>query len=139
MHYRAHEEGPITVISFGGNMTGGPDADTFRAFHRKLMGEGRKLFIFDLSGVKYVSSCGAGMIIGAHTRLSEEGGVLKLVVNTERVRNLLHLIQLYRVMKIHDTLEETLASFTNDLRMRSREGNDRPADSAGSSAPLGAR
>ncbi len=131
MQYQVYEEGPITVVSFRGRMTGGPAADEFRVVHRKLIGKGRRLFLFDLSRVKYVTSCGAGVIIGAHTRATEQGGRLKLVVDTERVRNLLHLIQLYRVMEIHETLEEALASFVNDLRA-GREGAQCGRDAASS-------
>lgn len=111
MKYKARKEGSLTVVEIEGNMVGGPAADEFRIFIMDLIEDGARSMIFDLSKVRYVASPGAGMIIGTYTTLKNRGGELKLVVSTERVKNLVNLIQLYRIMEVYETLEEAIASF----------------------------
>jgi len=134
MHYQAHQEGPITVVTIQGNMTGGPVADEFRLFISGLIEERKRLFVFDLSEVNYVASPGAGMILGAHTSLSKRDGVLKVVVKAQRVKNLLNLIQLYRILEIHESMEEALASFAQDQRVKREAGKSVPDAPSATSA-----
>lgn len=123
MKYQVRQEGSLSIVEIEGNMVGGPQADEFRQFVSDLIDGGARRVIFDLSRVRYVASPGAGMIIGTYTSLKHRGGVLKLVVATERVRNLVNLIQLYRILDVYETLEEAVASFEE----QGEEGRRRPA------------
>ena len=111
MKYQARQEGSLTIVEIQGNMVGGPSADEFRQYMVELIEGGARKIILDLSRVRYVASPGAGMIIGTHTTLKNRGGVLKLVVATERVKNLVNLIQLYRILEVYETVEEAIVSF----------------------------
>lgn len=110
MKYRARKEGSITIVTFTGNMTGGPICDEFRQYMETLIEEGARHVIFDLAGVPYVASAGAGLMVAAFTSLKSRGGDLRLVVATDRVKNLFNLIQLHRIMKVYETLAEAIAS-----------------------------
>jgi len=118
MSWHARQESPLSIVEIEGPMGGGPHADTFRQDVLRLAEEGWVNAIFDLSKVRYVYSPGVGMILGAYTSLRNRGGDLKLVVNTERIRNLFHLIQLYKVLDIHEDLESARARFMEELKDR---------------------
>ena len=116
MKYKARKEGPITIVTITGNMVGGAICDEFRQYMESLVEEGARHVIFDLTDVHYVASAGAGLIVAAFTSLKNRGGDLRLVVATERVRNLLHLIRLYRMMKVYETLAEAIASCKESVK-----------------------
>jgi anti-sigma B factor antagonist len=119
MTWQIHKEAPLAVVEIDGAMGGGPHADSFRSDILALADEGWVNVILDLSKVRYVYSPGIGMILGAYTSLRNRGGEMKLVVNTERVRNLLHLIQLYKVLDIPESREEARTRFLQYLEKKS--------------------
>jgi len=127
MKYQSRQEGSLTIVEIEGNMVGGPAADAFREFISELIEGGARRMIFDLSRVRYVASPGAGMIIATYTTLAKKGGTLRLVINTERVKNLIHLIQLYRILEIYETLQEAIDSF--ETPPAEKTSRDAPLDS----------
>lgn len=109
MKIHTHRERGAHVIEIRGNMVGGPEnSDRFHSTVKEILAEGPPAVVLDLTDCAYVQSPGVGMIMRAYTSIGTAGGSLKLVVDTERVRNLFNLIQLYRVLEIHETRESAL-------------------------------
>ena len=125
MNYEARKEGSLTIVTITGNMVGGPVCEEFRQYITNLVEEGARRTIFDLTRVPYVASAGAGMIMAARTSLLNRDGELRLVVATERVKHVFNLIQLYRIMRIYETLPEAIESFA-----MTSEPAKKPADAA---------
>lgn len=111
MKVKTQEAHGVCVLSVKGPMVGGPDnSDRFHAAIDEALQEGHRHFVIDLTACDYVQSPGVGMIMSARTSVLNRDGSLKLVINTERVRNLVNLLQLYRVLEIHETLQAALDS-----------------------------
>ncbi len=59
-------------------LMGGDDTKEFNQLLHKLIDEGKKNVIIDLSGVKFMNSSGLGMLISGLTTMKKENGNLKL-------------------------------------------------------------
>jgi len=63
---------------------------------RRVMPE-RKIIVLDLSKVTHVDSSGLGALVGLWASAHRNGGELKLISLTQRVKELLHLTSLDKV------------------------------------------
>ncbi len=111
MKFHARNEGSLTIVTVAGSMVGGPAADKFREFILKLVEDGARRVILDLTQVPYVASPGIGMIVAAQASLSNRGGELRVAIATERVKNLFHIIRLARMIRVFEGLQEAIDSF----------------------------
>ena len=64
--------------------------------------------IVDLSGVGFIDSTGIGVIVGAHRRVTANGGRLTAVVTTNAVRRALHTTGLLGVWRVTASVEDAL-------------------------------
>lgn len=69
-----------------------------------LTGGGTDELILDLSGLDFLDSSGLGVIVGAHKRLRESGGVLKLAGPQGPALKVLQLTGLDKVIPIFEDL-----------------------------------
>ena len=102
--------GKVTVVDAPGRLTG--EATTsFRDTIRGLASGGRKKLLVNLAQTSYIDSCGIGELVSAFTTLANQGGVMKLLNLTMRVRDLLQSTKLYTVFEVYDDEDKALASF----------------------------
>jgi anti-sigma B factor antagonist len=91
------------------------DAHTFESMERELkkMFQTRKIFrvIIDLSKLKYISSAGAGVFIGAIGTARDFGGDIILLKPTMNVREVFDLLGLSTIFNIVESEEEALQCF----------------------------
>ena len=64
MKIKHTERYEAVVIELKGNVMGGDDTKDFNDLLHKIIDEGKKKIIIDLSEVKFMNSSGIGMLIG---------------------------------------------------------------------------
>ena len=79
---------------------------------RKLIKDGNKKILLNLRGVDYIDSSGLGELVNAFTIMRSQGGELKLLNLTKRVRALLQITKLLTVFDITDDEAISLKSFS---------------------------
>jgi len=113
MRISQKDHGDVLVVSVGGNITGGPDADKLRStFHNSVEG-GRNKIVVDLKKVSFVDSIGLGILIGGWRRASEAGGGLVIAHASDRVRSLYYHTKINLLFETFDSEEDALAHFNN--------------------------
>lgn len=103
--------GDVTVIDAVGRITLGEGASAFRDTVRELAGKGQKKILLNLSDVSYIDSSGIGEMVSGFTTITNQGGQLKLVGLTKRVRDLLQITKLYTVFEVFDDEASAVRSF----------------------------
>lgn len=68
--------------------------------------EGAKTFVIDLSGVRYISSSGIGLLITMLTKMRNIGGEMYLTSPSEHVKKLLIITKLNNIFSVFDSLED---------------------------------
>jgi len=95
-----------------GRITLGEGASTLRETIRGLVAKGQKKILLNLGEVSYIDSSGIGELVSAFTTVTNNGGTLKLLGLTKRVKDLLQITKLYTVFDIYDSEKSALGSFT---------------------------
>ena len=96
-------DGPITLGADGSEKLG----DKVRS----VLQTGEKQVLLNLSGVAYIDSAGLGELVNAFTTVKKQGGALKLVVVTKKLKDLLVITKLATVFDSYETEAEALESY----------------------------
>ena len=105
------QAGDVTILDMSGSVRMGEGAVSLRNSIRGLNDEGKKKILLNLAGVKNIDSSGIGELIANYTTISREGGQLKLLSLTDKIRDLLVITKLLTVFDSFDNEAEALSSF----------------------------
>ena len=103
--------GDVSVVDVAGRITLGEGASALRENIRGLVGKGNKKILLNLSDVSYIDSSGIGELVSGFTTVTNQGGVLKLLGITKRVKDLLQITKLYTVFEVFDDEATAVRSF----------------------------
>jgi anti-sigma B factor antagonist len=103
--------GDVTVIDVAGRITLGEGSSTLRDALRDLVKKDHKKILLNLKEVTYIDSSGIGELVSAYTTITNQGGHLKLLGLTHRVKDLLQITKLYTVFDVHDDEAHAVRSF----------------------------
>jgi anti-sigma B factor antagonist len=78
---------------------------------RSLIQQGQKKVLLNLGDVSYVDSAGLGEIVQSYATVTKNGGTLKLLNVTKRIKDLLSITKLLTVFECHDSEADALKSF----------------------------
>ena len=100
----------IVIIDLHGRLSCGEPRELFRAAVFRLLDEGNRRFVLNLSEVGYVDTTGLSELIAIKTRLDEQGGDVVLLGVTKRVNNLLVTTKLIVVFDSFSKESEAIAA-----------------------------
>lgn len=103
--------GDVTVVDVAGRITLGEGSSTLRDTLRDLVSKGQKKVLLNLGEVSYIDSSGIGELVSGFTTVTNQGGQLKLLNLTKRVKDLLQITKLYTVFDVHDDEAAAIRSF----------------------------
>jgi anti-sigma B factor antagonist len=103
--------GDVTVIDAVGRITLGEGASIFRDKIRELAANGNKKMLLNLAEVSYIDSSGIGEMVSGFTTVTNQGGIVKLLNLTKRVKDLLQVTKLYTVFEVFEDETAAVRSF----------------------------
>ena len=104
--------GNVVIVDVSGKITLGDMGDAqLKDKMRSLVQQGHKNVLLNLGDVPYVDSAGLGEIVQAYATVNKNGGSLKLVNTTKRIKDLLSITKLLTVFDTFDTEAEGIDSF----------------------------
>jgi anti-sigma B factor antagonist len=108
---RERVAGDVTVLDMDGRITIGEGSVALRSAVRRLLEEGKTKILLNLAGVGYIDSSGIGELVSSYTAINKEGGQLKLLSLTQKLRDLLTITKLLTVFDAYDEEAEALSNF----------------------------
>jgi anti-sigma B factor antagonist len=111
LNINERQAGDVTVLDMSGKITIGEGSVALRAAIRRLLEEGKKRILLNLSGVSYVDSSGIGELVSSYTAINKEGGQLKLLNLTQKIQDLLTITKLLTVFDVYENEAEALNSY----------------------------
>ncbi|MCC6549779.1 MAG: STAS domain-containing protein [Ignavibacteriaceae bacterium] len=111
MKFKVSEKYNAAIVEVKGNMMGGPEAIEFSDQLKKLLAEGKKNIVIDLSDVKFMNSSGLGMLISGLTTVRNGGGLLKLANVTDKIQSLLMITKLITIFETFESIDDAVKSF----------------------------
>jgi len=101
----------VTILDLSGRITLGEGSVTIRDAVRDLLAKGQSKILLNLADISYIDSSGIGELVSGFTTVTNQGGRLKLVGLTKRVKDLLQITKLYTVFEVYDDEAEAVRSF----------------------------
>ncbi len=80
--------------------------------HLLMVAPGKTDILLNLGDVSYVDSSGIGELVSSFTTVSNQGGQLKLLSLTKKLKELLAITKLLTVFDSYEKKEDALASFS---------------------------
>ena len=108
---RERQAGDVTILDLSGSVRMGEGCITLRNSIRGLADGGKKKILLNLASVKNVDSSGIGELIANYTTVTRDGGQLKLLNLTEKIRDLLVITKLLTVFDAYEDEPEALNTF----------------------------
>ncbi|HEY3026804.1 MAG TPA: STAS domain-containing protein [Pyrinomonadaceae bacterium] len=103
--------GNVSVLDMDGNIRISDSSVTLQEAIRGLLAEGRNQVLLNLARVGYIDSLGLGELISIHITLKKNGGQIKLLHLTQRLRELMTITKLLTVFDVYEDEAEALDSF----------------------------
>jgi anti-sigma B factor antagonist len=101
----------VTVVDMSGRITLGEGSVILRETVKDLLAKGQKKILLNLGDVSYIDSSGIGELVSAFTSVRNQGGELKLLKLTKKVKDLLQITKLYTVFDIKDDEAAAVQAF----------------------------
>ncbi|HSE19459.1 MAG TPA: STAS domain-containing protein [Pyrinomonadaceae bacterium] len=111
LNLNERQAGDVTVLDMSGKITIGEGSVALRTAIRRLLEEGKKRILLNLAGVSYIDSSGIGELVSSYTAINKEGGQLKLLNLTQKIKDLLTITKLLTVFDVYENEAEALNSF----------------------------
>jgi len=108
---RIRQEGPVSLLDLSGRLTSF-EIGAFRDSISRLLKEGHKQVLLNLSGLQYLDSSGIGELARSYVSVVKQGGQMKVVGLSPKVDEVLKITQLYQVFPEFPSEEEAMQSFS---------------------------
>lgn len=113
MRIEERRAGDVTILALAGKLTLGEGEQLLKERISRIVRDGPRQLLLDLSEVPYVDSAGLGELVRAYTAVNRNGGKLKLLGLAKRIKDLLKLTKLLTVFEVFETEQEALDSFSS--------------------------
>ena len=107
----SRQVGEVTVIDLEGRITLGQGSDLLRDELRRLISTNRRKILLNLAGVSYMDSSGVGQLVAGFTTIVNQGGQLKLVKLSKRMREVLHMTKVATIFETYEDEDAALHAF----------------------------
>lgn len=101
----------IAILTLEGRLAFGQESQSLNQAIATLVGKDQLKIVINLNKLTFIDSCGVGELIAAYSKLSKQGGSLKLASPQDQVQDIFRIVRLPVVLEVYDTQEAALASF----------------------------
>ena len=108
MVLKARRLDDVVILDLSGRITMGEGTLILRNNIQKLLADGDRKFLLNLTDVDYIDSSGLGELVTSFTTVRNQSGELKLLNLTRRVQDLLQITKLLTVFETFNSEAEAL-------------------------------
>ena len=105
--------GQVSVVEVSGKLTSF-ESGALRNSIAKLLKEGHKQILLNLSALTYLDSSGIGELVQTYMSVIKGGGEMKVVGLSDKVEEILKITQLYQVFQEFQDEQAALRSFPDN-------------------------
>ncbi|HYK90455.1 MAG TPA: STAS domain-containing protein [Acidobacteriota bacterium] len=102
MNIHTRTVGDVRILDISGKIILGQGTMVVRNTIKDLLHSGVKKIVLNLAEVSYIDSSGLGELVSSFTSVAKEGGQLKLLNLTTKVREILVMTKLLTAFEVYD-------------------------------------
>jgi anti-sigma B factor antagonist len=103
-------EPDITIVEIAGRLGMGNTASSIESAIRKLIDEGARKLVVDVSGLSYIDSAGIGMLIGCNGHIDQNGGRMRIAGAQGLVQKSFAIVHVGKVVPLDMDVESACAA-----------------------------
>ena len=111
MKIEKRKNGEVTIFDLKGKILIGEGIDELREAINDSIKANEKNLLLNFDQVPYLDSTGLGEVVRSYTTLKKEGGMVKIVNLTQKVRDLLSVTKLITVFETFEDEDKAVNSF----------------------------
>ena len=105
------KKGDVLILDLKGKILIGEGIEELREAINTAVKEKESRLLLNFADVPYLDSTGLGEVVRAYTSVKKEGGVVKIINLTNKVRDLLSVTKLITVFDTFEEEDKAIASF----------------------------
>ncbi len=114
---KIREAGAVALVDVSGRLTSF-ETGALRDSISRLLKEGRRDIVLNLSGLQYLDSSGIGELARVYVSVVKQSGQMKVVGLSSKIEEVLKITQLYQVFPEFPDEEAALKSFPESVTKR---------------------
>lgn len=111
MKIEKRKKGDVLILDLKGKILIGEGIEELREAINTAVKEKETKLLLNFADVPYLDSTGLGEVVRSYTSVKKEGGVVKIVNLTNKVRDLLSVTKLITVFDTFEEEDKAVASF----------------------------
>lgn len=111
MKIEKRKNGDVTIFDLKGKILIGEGIDELREAINDSIKANEKKLLLNFDQVPYLDSTGLGEVVRSYTTLKKEGGMVKIINLTQKVRDLLSVTKLITVFETFEDENKAVNSF----------------------------
>lgn len=111
MKIEKRKVGDVLILDLKGKILIGDGIDEVRDAINSIIQEKETKVLLNFAEVPYLDSTGLGEVVRSYTSIKKEGGLVKIVNLTNKVKDLLSVTKLLTVFDTFEDEEKAVASF----------------------------
>ena len=96
----------MVVITVTGKVMMGSESEQISTLVNDLLGQGKRMIIFDIAGITKIDSTGIGRFISSYNQVAAAGGELRMAGAPRLVFQAFHVCRLDTVFRFYPSVEE---------------------------------
>src|SRR5205809_2873500 len=114
MNISARKKNDVAIVDFEGRLAVGVSDSVLPELINKILDEGYKKILLNLSDMDYIDSNGLGELVQALKTSKRQGASLRLLKPQDRVRKTLRLTNLLPMFSVYETEADALKGFQKE-------------------------
>ena len=98
----------VAVIMPAGRVTLGQRSEQIEELVERMLASGKKIIVFDLSGITKIDSTGIGRFISTYNRIRSVGGEMRMAGATNHLSKVFRITGLDSVFRFYATVADAL-------------------------------
>ncbi|MBN2345472.1 MAG: STAS domain-containing protein [Candidatus Aminicenantes bacterium] len=111
MKIEKRKNGDVTILDLKGKILFGEGIEELRQSIDATIKGGDKQLVLNFAEVPYLDSTGLGEVVRSYTTLKKEGGTVKILNLSNKVKDLMTVTKLITVFEAFDDENEAVKSF----------------------------
>jgi anti-sigma B factor antagonist len=107
-------EPDVTVVELTGHLNLGNELMSLEAAVKRVIQEGARKLVIDVTRLEYIDSAGIGMLVGCNGQMDRAGGKMRVAGAQGAVSKSFEVVHMDRIMSLDADADSALRNLTAD-------------------------
>jgi anti-sigma B factor antagonist len=102
----------LTVVELSGHLNLGNELMSLESAVKRLIDEGARKLVIDVTKLEYIDSAGIGMLVGCNGQMDRAGGKMRVAGAHATVAKAFEVVHMDRIMSLDSDVDTAVSNLT---------------------------